>query len=92
MKAKRFLLMLALLIGALAGTQAETVVTYYVDLNGKTQRVTATVLTSETTTLTSGWYVVDTYLRHYSRVRVAAGANVNLILTDYSKLQGYDRQ
>ena len=74
--------MLALLIGALAGTRAETISTTYVDLNGKTQSVSATVLTTETATLASGWYVVNSWLRNHNRIRVESGASVNLIITD----------
>ena len=76
--------MLALLIGALAGTRAETIATTYVDLNGKIQNVTATTVTDNTTTLASGWYIVNTIVRNYNRIRVEDGAKVNLILSDYS--------
>ena len=76
--------MLALLIGALAGTRAETIATTYVDLKGKIQNVTATTVTDNTTTLASGWYIVNTIVRNYNRIRVEDGAKVNLILSDWS--------
>ena len=84
MKTKRFLLLLVLLIGALASTQAETISTTYVDLKGKTRSVTATTITDNTTTLASGWYIVNTIVRNYNRIRVEDGADVNLILSNYS--------
>lgn len=63
--------------------------TYYIDLNGDVQEVHATEITSATTQLTDGWYVVNGEVSkpgQYDSERILATGNVNLILADGATL------
>lgn len=77
---KRVLFILGALLGIAAGAWADQV--SYLDLNGQTQTVASTPITSETVTLTSGWYNITGNITNNNRLRVADGANVNIILEE----------
>lgn len=77
---KRTLFIFALLLGATAGAWADQV--NYLDLNGQTQTVEATPITSETVTLATGWYSISGRITNDNRLRVADGADVNIILEE----------
>ena len=74
-------LLLTLLTAATAWAQTTESVNY-IDENGATQTVTATVLTGSETSINSGWYVVKSDISYTSALNVAALADVCLILCD----------
>ncbi|MDI6022479.1 hypothetical protein QBL02_02860 [Leucobacter sp. UT-8R-CII-1-4] len=75
------------LVYTAAAHAATELTTYVSDANGGTSQVNATVLTSSTTTLTTGFYVCNTTLSITSQVVVSNGANVRIILGDKCYLQ-----
>ena len=77
---KRTLFVLVMLLGAVAGAWAAQV--NYLDLNGQTQTVEATPITSATETLATGWYSISGRITNDNRLRVADGADVNIILEE----------
>ena len=83
---KRFwslLLCTAMVFTMLPATVSAATVTTYVDGNGSTQIVAATVIDSSTATLTSGWYVVNSTV---SRGTITVSGDVMLILADGASL------
>jgi len=56
------------LILACAAAWADTESVSYIDANGNTQTVTATVLTGRESDLFAGWYVVNSDITYTSRV------------------------
>lgn len=70
----------ALLSTLLQVAAAAEVITTYVDVNGVTQIVSATQITADTTTLSSGWYVADSSFTRDKVMTVSGSAN--LIIAD----------
>ena len=71
-------LLMMLLTTMTAWADTETV--SYIDENGETQTVTATVLTGSETAIYNGWYVVSSNITYTGTVTLTG--NVNLILAD----------
>lgn len=70
----------ALVLALLPATaMAAPVITNYVDEHGAAHTAEATAVTSSDTTLSSGWYVVDS---NVTTTNLAVSGNVNLILAD----------
>ena len=68
---KKALLILAMLLVAVASAWADQV--NYLDLNGQTQTVEASPITSGTETLATGWYNIPGNISTDKRLRVADG-------------------
>ncbi len=64
--------------------QSGRIVTSYIDRNGELQSLVATRITSNTTEMTDGWYVVNENVTDNNRISVSG--SVNLILADGAKL------
>ncbi|MDF2923567.1 MAG: conserved repeat protein [Paenibacillaceae bacterium] len=77
------LLLAAAMVTSLLPTAALAAGTAYVDANGNTQTAEATVINNGTTTLMSGWYVVE---GNVSTVNLSVSGSVYLILADGSRL------
>ena len=76
--------LLAMMIGSTASWGQTTQTVSYIDANGQTQSVTATVLTGNESSLgsigTTTWYVVNSNITHSGRINY--NGNVNIILAD----------
>ena len=79
---KSFFLFIALTLGIGAWAQTQSV--NYIDANGRSQRVTATVITNSASILEAGWYVV--LGNNVQTNTLTCRGAVNLILADGAKL------
>ncbi|MBR5082226.1 MAG: hypothetical protein IKX35_07290, partial [Bacteroidales bacterium] len=75
------------LIVTCATAWATDVQTYYIDENGTSHNVTATVLTGSETRLTGGWYVVKSNISYTNQIGYTSPlGTINIILADGAEM------